>query len=70
MSTSPHEQHSMHVPNGLAWASEIQALADGVIELIENFEPALREGRVPPAFTRQLGELRLTAERLNAAPMS
>ena len=43
---------------------EIEALADKLIALVEEFEATISEGRVPPAFERRLAELRQSAERL------
>jgi hypothetical protein len=47
-----------------ARASEIEAVADHLVALVEEFEIALSEGRVPSAFAERLTELRHTAERL------
>ena len=46
-----------------ARASEIEGLADDFFAFIEEFEAALGEGRVPPAFARRLAQLKLGAER-------
>ena len=45
-------------------ASEIEAVADQLVALLEEFEEALGEGSVPSAFAERLSELRHTAERL------
>jgi hypothetical protein len=45
-------------------ASEIEALADDFVAFIEEFEAALREGHVPPAFAERLAQLSQIAERL------
>jgi hypothetical protein len=47
-----------------ARASEIEVLADDFVAFIEEFEAALSEGRVPPAFADRLARLLQTAERL------
>ena len=45
-------------------ASDIADLGDQVVALIEEFEAALSEGRIPPAFAERLAQLQQTAERL------
>jgi len=45
-------------------ASEMEAVAEQLVALVEEFEAALCEGHVPPAFAERLAELRQTAERL------
>jgi hypothetical protein len=45
-------------------ASDIEVLADDFVAFIEEFEAALSEGRVPPAFVERLTQLLQTAERL------
>jgi len=46
-------------------ASEIEAVAEQLVALVEEFEAALSEGHVPPAFAERLAQLRQTAERLS-----
>ena len=63
MSTSPDEQG----PTGRygdAWASEIEAVSNELVALVEEFEAGISAGHVPPAFAERLAELRQTAERL------
>jgi len=45
-------------------ASEMEVVAEQLIALVEEFEAALSEGHVPPAFSERLAQLRQTAERL------
>ena len=45
-------------------ASEMDAVAEQFLALVEEFEAALSEGHVVPAFAERLAELRQTAERL------
>ena len=45
-------------------ASDVEAVAKQLVALVEEFEAALSEGRVPPAFTERLAQIRQTAERL------
>lgn len=47
-----------------ARASEIKALADDLVALVDEFEAALREGKAPPAFADRLAQLLQSAERL------
>jgi hypothetical protein len=47
-----------------AFASEMEAVAAELVALVEEFEGALSEGLVPPAFTERLAQIRLMAERL------
>lgn len=63
MSTSPDEQGSTR-RHGDAWASEIEAVSQELVALVEEFEAGMNEGHVPPAFAERLAELRQTAERL------
>ena len=44
--------------------SEMEAVAEQLVALVEEFEAALSAGHVPPAFTERLAQLRQTAERL------
>ena len=63
MSTSsiqtPSERFFREVP-----PSEMEAIADHLVALVEEFEAALSEGHVPPAFKERLAELRQIAELL------
>jgi hypothetical protein len=45
-------------------ASEIEAVADELVALVEEFEASISKGNVPPAFAKRLAHLRQTAERL------
>jgi len=63
MSTSPKEQESMHHHGG-AWASKIEAVANELLALVEEFEAGFSSGHVPPAFAERLAHLRQTAESL------
>ena len=47
-----------------ARASGIEVLADDLVALVEEFEAALGEGKVPPAFAERLAQLLHSAERL------
>jgi hypothetical protein len=63
MSTSPDEQDpTRHCPDPPE--AETEAVAAQLVALVEEFEAALIEGNVPPAFTERLGQLRQHAERL------
>ena len=44
--------------------SEIEALADNLVALVDEFDASISKGRVPPAFAERLAELRQTVERL------
>jgi hypothetical protein len=44
--------------------SEMAAVAEQLLALVEEFEAALSDGHVPPAFSERLAQLRQTAERL------
>ncbi|MCL6728631.1 hypothetical protein [Sphingomonas hankyongi] len=66
MSTSLDEQTLGHCHQD-APAAEAAALGDKVVALVEQFEAAISEGRVPPAFAERLGQLRRTAEDLIGA---
>ena len=63
MSTSPVQQEPNAIPGILA-ASEMETVADQLVALVEEFEAALSEGHVPPAFTERLAQVRQTVERL------
>ena len=63
MRTSPDKSNSGR-PYRNAGISEIEALADQLVALFEEFEVELSEGRVPSAFAERLTELRHSAERL------
>jgi hypothetical protein len=45
-------------------ASDIETVAEQLVALVGEFEAALSEGHVPPAFAERLAQLRQTAERL------
>ena len=63
MSAFPDEQEPRpDRPDGPT--SEVEAVAEQLIGLVEEFEAAFSEGRVPPEFTESLTQLRQTAERL------
>lgn len=63
MSASPDEQEpNPGRPDGSA--SELEAVAEQLIGLVEEFEVAFSEGHIPPEFTKRLTELRETVERL------
>jgi hypothetical protein len=47
-----------------ASVSEIEAVAEDLIVLVEEFEFAMREGVVPREFAERLSELRQSAERI------
>ena len=63
MSMSPDQQEPRRVSTESA-ASEMEAIAEQLVALVEEFEAALSEGHVPPAFAERLAQLRQTAERL------
>ena len=42
----------------------MEAIAEQLVALVEEFEAALSEGHVPPAFAERLTQFRQTAERL------
>jgi hypothetical protein len=62
MSTSPHEEPTPDFQE--THASEMDAVAEQLVALVEEFEAALSAGHVPAAFTERLARLRQTAERL------
>ena len=63
MSSSP-EESALGRPLPEVRSSEIEALADRLVALVEEFDAALSEGRVPPDFAGRLTQIRLSAERL------
>jgi dihydroneopterin aldolase len=65
MSASPDEQESTR-HYGDASASEIEAVANELVDLVEEFEAKISGGHVPAAFAKRLAELRQTAQRLIA----
>ena len=63
MSSTPHQQEPPRdSPEPTAY--EMEAVAEQLLALVEEFEAALSEGHVPPAFAERLAQLRQTAERL------
>jgi hypothetical protein len=42
----------------------MEAVANQLVALVEEFEAALSEGHVPPDFRERLAQVRQTAERL------
>jgi hypothetical protein len=63
VSTSPEDgQAARH--HWDASLSEVEAVAEELVALVEEFEARIREGFVPPAFAERLSQLRQTAERL------
>ena len=57
MSSSSNEQAPAHRHQDIR-TSEIEALADNLVALVEEFETTISEGRVPPAFAERLAQLR------------
>ena len=55
MSTFPDQQEPTRDGGD---ASEMEAVAEQLIALVEEFEAALSEGHVPPAFAERLTQLR------------
>ena len=45
-------------------ASTIEAVADKLTALLEEFEPAIAEGQIPREFGERLARLRRSAEQL------
>lgn len=64
MSTSPPDEQESTRHYEDAPASQIEAVANELVALVEEFEAGISEGHVPPAFAERLAELRQTAERL------
>jgi hypothetical protein len=63
MSTLPDQPEPTPGPQN-ASASEIEALAEDFIALVEEFEATMSEGRVPPEFEERLAHVHQIAERL------
>ena len=63
MSTRPDEQASQPLFRD-ASASEIEAVAERLIALVEEFEATISEGHLPPVFAERLAQLRQSAGRL------
>jgi hypothetical protein len=63
MSMSPGEQEPTR-DDREGPASEMEAVAEQLVALVEEFEAALSEGQIPPAFAERVAQLRQTAERL------
>jgi len=63
MSTRPDQQEPARGYRDAA-TSEMGAIAEQLVTLVDEFEAALSEGHVPPAFTERLAQLRQTAEGL------
>ena len=63
MSTRP-DQRASGDQDRAAPASEIEAVANKLVALVEEFEAAISEGQVPPEFTVRLAQLRRSADRL------
>ena len=63
MSTSPKEQDSTR-HNGDASAYDIEAVANELLGLFDEFEAEISRGHVPRAFAERLAEIRQTAEGL------
>lgn len=60
---SPNDQQS----NLLYWdvpLSEIEAIAEELVALVEEFDAGISEGYVSPEFAQRVNQLRQTAERL------
>ena len=66
MSSSPDQLGPGPRPEGVP-ASEIEALAECLIALVEELEETISGGRVPPAFEERLAELQRTAQRLTGS---
>ena len=63
MSTSPNEQESAHLDS----ESGIEAAANQLVALLEEFEAKIRQGSVPAEFAQRLARLRQTVEELTVA---
>ena len=66
MSTRPDDPESLRYDQ-TASVSEIEAVAERLIVLVEEFELAMRDGHVPCEFAERLSHLRQSAERLAEA---
>jgi len=66
MSSSPDERALGHRYDDVS-AAELEALAHRLVWLLDEYETAISQGQVPPAFARQLEQLLLTSERLIAS---
>jgi hypothetical protein len=63
MSASPDEERPQpEYPDSSV--AGVEAVAEQLIALVEEFEAQLTEGHVPPAFEERLSRLRDRAERL------
>jgi hypothetical protein len=54
-------------PSARCWnasACELEAVADRLVALVEEFEGSFGEGYAPPAFAQRLARIRDEAERL------
>ena len=60
MSATPDQQE----PRRDSWDSAMEAAANQLVALVEEFEAALSQGHVPPAFTVRLAQVRQNVERL------
>jgi hypothetical protein len=63
MSASPSQQGSEDRFRN-APGSEIEAVADELVTLVEELETAISEGHAPRGFANRLAQLRQTAEEL------
>ena len=63
MSAIPEQQAPTH-DSPEPPASEMEAVARQLVALVAEFEAALSEGHVPPAFAERIAQLRQTAEGL------
>ena len=63
MSTTPSQEPTRGSPEAAAF--EMEAVAKQLVALVDEFEVALGQGHVPPAFAERLAQLRQSAERLN-----
>jgi hypothetical protein len=63
VSTSPDEfKFALDDRHGAA--TDIEAVAEDLLDLVDEFESAIRVGEAPPLFAERLARLRQTAERL------
>ena len=63
MSATP-DQQELSRDSWESAASDMEIVANQLVALVEEFEAALSEGHVPPAFTERLARVRQTVERL------